>query len=314
MNLMNPMNPANPTKTKHRVLLVSDMHYTTEETHAEMKRIDPSVNTSVAAGDAFGYTQREKIEKVYESILREHETAPLDAVLVLGDLSIDDYSFRNLPTNYCKKFKEDCLDRLPCPSYAIPGNHDSYPEELWREVFGYGRQFAVELDGAVFLMMDVFNDTPANSASGSHATPLDADFLRESLSKYAGKKIFLCAHHVGESVFTEETKEILRNAEDLVCLFRGHVHKNAVIDLGDAVGHKTLIDIGGFAYDGKKVDNRWTFSIFDFAWAWGYQIVEWDDKSVHTYHVKPTMHYEAENGVFDVEETVSGVTDFSVRR
>jgi predicted phosphodiesterase len=291
---------------KHRILLVSDMHYSTEETHAEMKKIDPTVNASAAAGDAFGYTQREKIEKIYEAVVSEHKKAPLDAVLVLGDLSIDDYSFRNLPVNYCKKFKEDCMDRLPCPSYAIPGNHDSYPDEIWEETFGYGRQFTVEIGDAVFLMMDTFHSTPACSASGSPCTPLDADFLRFSLNRYKGRRIFICAHHIAENVFTEETKELIRSSEDVVCLFRGHVHRNAVIDLGEALGHKTLIDIGGYAYNGKCIDKRWTFSLFDFAWAWGYQILEWDDEAVHTYHIKPTMHYKAENGVFDVSETRSG--------
>lgn len=296
-------------KKKHRVLLVSDMHYTTEETHAEMKKLDPAVNTSAAAGDAFGYTQREKIEKVYESIVREHEMSPLDAVLVLGDLSIDDYSFRNLPLNYCKKFKEDCMDRLPCPSYALAGNHDSYPNEIWEEIFGYGRQFEVELGDAVFLMMDTFNSTPANSASGSPCTPLDADFLRAALERHKGKKIFVCAHHIADKVFTDETKALVRDS-DILCFFRGHIHRNAIYELGEELGHKILIDIGGFAYDGKCIDKRWTFSIFDFAWAWGYQILEWDENGVHTYHVKPAMHYKAENGEFDVEETVSGVTNF----
>lgn len=297
---------------RHRVLLVSDMHYTTEETYAEMKRIDPSVNTSAAAGNAFGYTQKEKIEKIYEAVLYEHQKSPLDAVLVLGDLSIDDYSFRNLPLNYCRKFKEDCMDRLPCPSYAIPGNHDSYPDEIWNEIFGYGRQFTVEIGDAVFLMMDTFAAFPANSASGSACTPLDANFLSTTLNTYKGKKLFLCAHHIGDKVFTEETKALIRDAESLICLFRGHTHKNAVYDLGKELGHKVLIDIGGYAYEGKCIEGRWTFSLFDFAWAWGYQIVEWDDKtdSVHTYHRKPAMHYTAENGEFDVEETVSGVVDF----
>ena len=32
---------------KHRVLLVSDMHYTTQETHEELKQIDPEAFVSV---------------------------------------------------------------------------------------------------------------------------------------------------------------------------------------------------------------------------------------------------------------------------
>ena len=294
---------------KHRILLVSDMHYTTEETSEEMKLINPTVKPSAAAGNAFGFTQREKIEKVYESIVREHEKAPLDAVLILGDLSVDDYSFRNLP-NFCKRFKEDCMDRLPCPAYAIPGNHDSYPDEVWHEVFGYGRQFALEIGGAVFLMLDVFCSTPASGASGAALTPIDLEFLKESFQKHKGKKIYLCAHHFSDRLFSEEVAELIRENNDVVCLFRGHVHKNAVIPLGETLGNKLLFDIGGFAYEGHCIDKKWIFSIFDFAWAWGYQILEWDVDSAHTYHRKPAMHYKASNGDFDVEDTISGETSF----
>jgi len=298
-------------KSKHRVLLVSDMHYTTEETREELKKIDPTMNTSAAAGNAFGYTQREKIEKIYEAVIEENQKAPLDAVLVLGDLSIDDYSFRNLP-NYCQKFKEECMDRFPCPAYAIPGNHDSYPDEMWREVFGYGRQFAVEIDDAVFLMMDVFRSTPADSASGSPLTPLEASYLRQALAQYVGKKIFLCAHYFTERIFTEAAREIIFNSPDIVCLFRGHTHKNEVCWLGKEYNNKALIDIGGYAYNGFCIDKKWTFDIFDFAWAWGYQILEWEEDSIHTYHIKPALHYKAGNGEFDVKETISGITDFTV--
>ena len=120
---------------KQRFLLVSDMHYSVEETPEEYKKIYPNARASVASGNAFGKTQRQKIEKIYEDIMEEQRRSPLDAVLVLGDLSIDDYDYRQLPISYCKKFKEDCMDRLPVPSYAIPGNHELRldREPLYRE-------------------------------------------------------------------------------------------------------------------------------------------------------------------------------------
>ena len=46
---------------KQRFLLVSDMHYTTEESYEELKKIYPNAKTSVAAGNAFGKTQRGKV-------------------------------------------------------------------------------------------------------------------------------------------------------------------------------------------------------------------------------------------------------------
>jgi len=291
------------------------MHYTTEETHAEMKAIDPNVNTSVAAGDAFGYTQKQKVEKIYEAICAEHEKAPLEAVLVLGDLSIDDYSFRHLPDNYCRRFKEEVMDRLPCPAWAIAGNHDSYPDEMWREVFGYGRQYAVEIGGAVFLMADTFHSYPATGASGSPYTALDAGFLHENIEAHAGKPLFLCAHHIREGGESDEVREIVR-ASDTVCMFRGHTHFDGVIATGEDWGHKPLVDIGGYAYNGICTpEKKWVFSRFSFAWAWGYQMLEWEDggETFLTYHVKPAYCYVAENGVFETVHTVSAVMELSRR-
>lgn len=298
---------------KHRVLLVSDMHYTTEETPEEMARIDPAVKASVAAGDAFGHTQREKIAMVRDAILTEHEASPLDAVLVLGDLSIDDYDFRNLPDNYCRRFKEEVMDRLPCPAWALAGNHDSYPDEMWREVFGYGRQYALEIGGCVFLMADTFRETPAHGASGSPYTPLDTDFLREMTEKYTGKPLCLCAHHIKEDGESPQTREWIRTAP-VVCLFRGHTHHNGVIATGEEYGHKPLIDIGGYAYNGIRTpEGKWVFSRFDFSWAWGYQILEWEDEGdrMLTYHVRPAYRYLAENGIFETVRTVSSMMELS---
>ena len=170
----------------HRVLLISDMHYTTEETPAEMKQIDPTVNTSVAAGDAFGHTQKEKIDLLREAILAEHEKAPLDGVLVLGDLSIDDYDYRNLPDHYCRRFREEVMDRLPCPAWALAGNHDSYPDEAWREVFGYGRQFA--RGGKVKYDLEETED-------GWHYFGMD--WREDGYTFYCdGKEVMQCTDHV----------------------------------------------------------------------------------------------------------------------
>ena len=305
------------SELKQRFLLVSDMHYTVDESAAELKLTYPDSKASVATGSAFGKKQGEKVQKIYDDIMEENRRSPLDAVLVLGDLSIDDYDYRNLPWNFCKKFKEECMDRLPCPSYAIPGNHDSYTNDKWVEVFGYDRQYAIELVGDnVFIMADTFADTPANPAnpaSGSPHTKLDEAFLCECLEKYKGKKIFLCAHHFNaDRTFEESTKKIIKENPDIVCLFRGHVHINSVIDLGEDFGGKQLIDIGGYGYSGRKVDGKWDFNVFDFSWAWGYQIVEVYDDKIRTYHVKTDNHYVATNGVFDVTETVEGEVEYKI--
>lgn len=285
---------------KKRILIVSDMHYTTDITPEEMEKTNPSINVSAAAGDAFGYTQKQKIDRIVSDILKENEKEKLDMVLVLGDLSIDDYSFRNLEENYCKKFKEDCMDKLPCPVYAIPGNHDSYPNDMWKKAVGTDRQFVIDCDNFVFLMMDNFNNSPADSASGSKYTPTDVEWLKDKIEKYSNKKLLLCAHMFRTNeTETDEFKKIVRETDNIVALFRGHTHIDEVIDFEG----KPLIDIGGYAYKGFCIDDEWIFSIFDPKWAWGYQMLEIEDEKITTWHVKPPIFYRAQNGDFDFEET-----------
>ena len=247
--------------------------------------------------------------------MEEHRRSPLDAVLVLGDLSVDDYDFRKLPFNYCRKFKEDCMDRLPVQSFALPGNHDSWPNDLWREVFDYDREYVREFGDCVFIMADTFADTPAskkNPGGGAPINPIHEDFLRESLEKYKGKKIFICAHHIDGDRITEEGKRLIKESGDVVFMYRGHVHVNSVMDMGEECGNVKLFDIGGYGYAMHVIDGKYDFNVFDFKWAWGYQIIEVYDDKIKTYHVKTKNHYVGTNGVFDVEETVEGETEYKL--
>ncbi len=282
---------------KTRILLVSDMHYTTQETNAELKLIYPQANTSVAAGTILGVTQKDKINKILSDILAEHKIEALDAVLVLGDLSIDDYDMRKLPDIYCRRFKEDCMDKLPCPAYALPGNHDSIPDEMWKEIFGYGREYSVKIGNNVFLMLDTFKNIPATAACGGRFTGVDREFLQNELSKYTdNEKIFICTHYT-----SKQNEPDFPDIPNLVCLFRGHTHENEVLDFYG----KPLFDIGGYGYNGTVgKDGKYTFNHFFPECSWGYNILEIEDDNVCVWHKTVNMKYLAENGIFDVEEKI----------
>ena len=287
---------------KHRVLLVSDMHYTTDLSEAELKKTHPESTASLASGSAFGYTQREKIDFITRAVREEHAASPLDAVLVLGDLSIDDYDYRRLPVNYCEKFRNECMSVLPCPAYAIPGNHDSYPDEEWRRVFGVGRQFALEIGGCTFVLADTFAAVPAHGASGAAYTSADVSFLRRALEEHPAGPVFLCAHYIADREDDADFRAFVAAEERVAALFRGHTHKDRLFTFGG----KPAADIGGYGYDGRSVNGKYIFTVFDPAWAWGYEILEWDDDGFFLYHVKPAIHYEGSNGSFDVPHTVAG--------
>ena len=280
-----------------RILLVSDVHYTTDLSEAEMKKIHPEALASAASGTAFGLTQRQKIDKMLADILREHENNPLDAILFLGDMSIDDADFRRLPDNYCLKFRDECMAHFPCPAYVIPGNHDSHGNDVWKSIFGTDRQHTVKLDGLTVIMLDTFNHLPATAACGSTYSGIDVEWLKAELERADDQPIILCAHHFNESADGPAMAELVQDKR-VICLFRGHTHHHEVLSYFG----KPLVDIGGYAYEGMKgADGKYTFQVFDPKWAWGYEMLELDENGFTVRHEQTDMHYDAANGVFDLE-------------
>lgn len=304
---------ASESKYTHRVIFVSDMHYTTEETNEELKEEYPDSNASDAAGKTYGYTQEEKIKAILDDIDAFSERETIDAVLVLGDLTLDDYGFRNLPENYLKKFKSDFIDKLDYPCYATAGNHDSYPNEEWKKYIGTDRQYSVEIGDAVFIMLDTFTDELATGGSGSPYSSVDVDFLEKELEKYPTQTIYLCAHYYKPSAADYRFTKLLKENDRIVCMFRGHTHNNVVL-APEEMNYKFLVDIGAYAYDGNDSTGTWDFTQFDDDWAWGYQVLEWNETEAHLYHVKTAREYNASNGVFDFKGAIEDDLTIQIKK
>ena len=275
-----------------RYILVSDIHYTVEETPDEYRRLHPEAEASLAAGTAFGYTQAEKVQTMLRHIRAEHEQSPLDGVFFLGDLSIDDYGYRNLPENFCKKLT-DAFATLPCPVYALPGNHDSYPADLWRAATGHDRQYTVATDSAQWILLDTFAGT-ARGASGAPFTGTDANFLRHALAQCDDRPVFLLAHMV-KADDCEDLRALIAPYPQVRAVFRGHSHIAENVPCTLPV---PLIDVGGYAYYGMRVGDTYTFQHFDPSWAWGYQLID-TTPTVRTMHRMMPLHYTGSNGEFD---------------
>lgn len=290
---------------KTRILLISDIHYTTEETAKELKGIDLVIKGSAACGPILGYTQKERMDFMLDCINKEHESAPLDAILIPGDLSIDDYDFRCLPRNYCDGLKRDYLDRFPAPYYVIPGNHDSYPEVIWRKYFGTPRQLSAVVGGCLFLMADTYNSTPARGASGSPYTPLDLAWVERELEAHPGLPAFLVAHFFKPAGESAEFSDFLADHPRIRALFMGHTHRFAAYEPCRTYGYKPLFDTGGFSYYTRPTDGKWDFNIFHPEWRWGYQMLELDGRSFDSWHVFPAMQYHGHNGDFNLSAEIT---------
>ena len=282
----------------HRIIVMSDPHYMTNDSQAAYNASHPGETAAPSAGDAFGYTQTEKMSAVLEDVNKFAEREKVEGVLVLGDLGTDDYGFRNLSENYVQKFKDDVMAKFPGVSYALPGNHDSYPNDMWKETFGYDRQYSVKIGDAAFIMLDTYADLSTVDGSGSGYTGIDVDWLEKELEKYPTEKIFLCMHYLKNTEANYKLNKILSENERIVCLFRGHTHLNEVL-ICDDLNDEFLIDLGGYAYMGQKTAAGYDYSVYDNSWAWGFGVLEWNDTEAHYYHVKFDRTYTGSNGTFN---------------
>lgn len=285
----------------HSIILVSDMHYTTNYTQTEynLRYLFNGANASAVSGPMFGYTQDERMEIILSDINDyAAEKGFLDAVLFLGDLSIDNKGYANLHEDFLKTFKDNYLSGLSYPWYAIAGNHDSYTADEWETYMGMKRQYSVEIDNAVFIMLDTFEAAHATTASGSNYVGVDTEFLAAELAKeeYADKIIFLCSHYYAEGKDTtnDAAFQAILEAEKagknrIVCMFRGHSHNSRIITNQTSMAGIPLVDIGGYAYNPDGVDGD--YNVFQETYAWGYQVLEWDESEVRLYHVKPARTY-----------------------
>ena len=292
----------------NRVVLLSDTHYTTEDTAEK--------TAPLASGPLFGHTQAERIQFALQDVAAfKNEKGSLDAVMILGDLSTDDCGVRSLSTSYVKKFKTDFVDQLSLlsvNSYALAGNHDCYTNAEWKEIFGYERRYVVEVAGAKFIMLDTFEEGNAPNLSGSIYTGIDEEcynFVKEELEKDFSGPIFLCAHYfrmpISADAMGNEFYTLLNQYPNVQCLFYGHTHKNGVIQSTNLPG-KYVVNTGGYAYDPSTDENGTSnYDKFDEAYAWGYQVLEWSNKWVRIYHVKPARSYVDSSGVtHTIEETL----------
>lgn len=286
-----------------RYLLVSDLHYVGDGTGGR--------NSGDTDRRTYrGATNAQRMQLLCDSIEQEYKLRGLDGILVLGDLSTDDWysgcsTSTWLPEQYCYKVYTDYLkplaDRLGIDIRVIAGNHDSYYNSWWKTKFGYDRQYTYVDGDNVFIMIDNFGgDVDANDAegagNGSEWRETDTAWLKTQLDLYASKKnIFLCSHEFGTC--SDALKNLLANYNNVVALFEGHTHHFSGSSLFGKTG-LPLFNTGNFSYGvydheysgdfGKLCDGCGT----DYNCLWGFQIIETSASNVTSYRVDVPHEYK----------------------
>ena len=227
---------------KLRVLITSDVHHTT-------------VNTW------YGITSDIRMGWWAEAIKKEHESEPIDLIIIAGDTSLDHYTndsgtevgtFTTQSVSTTKTFVDKYVSRLPeeIPVYILPGNHEQFSNAQWKQITGNNRQFTVEMKGNLFVCLDNYNSNLEPNRKGNPSyTPTDVNYVKEQMAKYPDcKNVWLVAHMFDQKQETDAFKELLKGEKRIKGLFCGHTHQNSVISLGKDFGGKKIAQTGNYSY------------------------------------------------------------------
>lgn len=227
----------------HQVILMSDIH--------------------LCHLDWYGISGSERMEKMISDLNAAYEKEAYEAIFFLGDYSLDHWvygcggSYLHQGISNTRNLVETFLSRLTCPvRYMLPGNHEQYGHEQWKQITGCERQFAVYHGGYLFLMLDTFsaNLEPVTDSDGTY-TPADIAFIQQKMMEYPNVPVLLCAHFFDLRKETNDFKELVRNEERILCLFCGHDHLNR-IEAPRALGGKLIIHDGHYSYSGYHDPSR----------------------------------------------------------
>lgn len=222
---------------KLRVLITSDVHHT-------------NVNTW------YGISSDMRMAWWADAINKEHQSEPIDLIIIAGDTSLDHYSDKGSYTTQSvsttKEFVDKYVSRLPkdIPVYILPGNHEQFSNAQWKQLTGNERQFTVEMKGNLFICLDNYNSKLEPNRTGDpDYTPTDVKYVKEQMAKYPDcKNVWLIAHMFDQKQETEDFKALLKGEKRIKGLFSGHTHDNSVISLGTAYGGKKIAQTGNYSY------------------------------------------------------------------
>lgn len=237
---------------KHKkILFLTDIHYCSQTWH--------------------GVENNERMNLLCTALKKEYERNPYDMILCLGDYSLDFWccggSYLNSPkTCNTENFVKKVFPDFPAPAYMLPGNHEQYGDELWKNITGFPRRFSIIYDGCVFVMCDTFsgNLNPKENSDGVYAG-INSDFLRNIISRHNDKKIFLCMHDLQPDKENEDIRKMIKENDNIICAFTGHTHSSNTLILSSQWRNLPVFYCGDFSYCANYTD--------DSKPHWGYRLL-----------------------------------------
>ena len=236
----------------------------------ETKRIIIASDIHLCHADWYGVKAEDRVQKFIDDVKAEYEKQPFEALLLLGDYSLDHWSWQ-IKGSYigkgisnAKRFAEEYLSQLndlPIEIRMIAGNHEMYGDELWNKFTGHHREEIYITGDWLFILMDTYKGLldPTEHCDGVYSGA-DMEFINKQLKAHPDKKVIICSHYIEPWKDTEEFKALL--CEDrIICLFAGHTHKSEIWHMEEEYGSKKTIFTGQYSDLNKKImtDSMWGF-------------------------------------------------------
>ena len=258
--------------------------YQTYTVNAEAKRLLFVTDIHNCHLEWCNTSNRERMEFLCKCLQEEHERQPYDAILSLGDYSLDFWAWReggsflwDTPVSNTDDFVKKYVPKMPVDFYMIPGNHEQYGNEAWNKIVGRPREYVILYGEYAFVMLDTFagNLDPRENHDGCY-TGINSDFLSQVLKDHPNKKILLCAHDFYVSQESEASRTLIYESNHIICAFAGHIHRSNTLILPESWRHLPLCYCGDFSYNGKseKIKN------------WGYRILDLSGESLSTEYIR----------------------------
>ena len=249
-----------------RILQITDTHYST--------------------GNIYATPSQERMQQMVEWILEEHQKNPIDVIIHTGDVSYNNLYTEGTDTNFIQKFVDEFAAQLPCPIYAIPGNHDGYTDEQWMNAFGTKREFIVDTGDCVLAMLDTFGMPTDSNTGGTYKGP-NIDCIKSAINLSNGRPVFLFGHHFNYTSDSAEVQSIIEDTPNIVGLFCGHKH----IPSFTTYGTKPLVIAGHMAFAMVNSSPVLTYDNTNSDAPWSYNVIDVIPSGLKVRNIKPAYRY-----------------------
>ena len=255
-------------ETDLRVVFSSDIHYT-------------------ALVDCYSTDKDARMKHWVDCIIAENEKDPIDLLVINGDVSLDYLStdsFSGLiegivdsESDMTEAFIGTYLTQVKKAGidvWVMPGNHESYTDDDWKDLTGNARQGSMVVDNNLFIFLDNYNSSlGTDTSSDSTYTATSTQQVTDAMDANPDLDVYLIAHYFDTA--EDDTKDssgadIDTNLQTLLTgtygdrikgLFAGHSHEANIRQLDSTWGSKVIAQTGNFSYYFEAANNKpfWGF-------------------------------------------------------